>query len=322
MRWMVATLWVVGCSSAPKDAPLDGTPSDSADDTQVDASDFGGVGTFQLEVAPPRGDSPGEAAILGTVLDGPNPSNLVWEVASTDGDCELLTPRVPFCDPGCDSSEACVEDDVCQPYPTTIEVGSVTVEGVHTTAGDTSFTMEPIAGYYQPAADVDLAYPPFAEGDVVTFTASGTADTPAFAMTASGILPLEVTSDTITLVDGEAVEVEWTPASEPDHTVIQLSVNVSYHAGTKGLISCRTPDSGSLVLSGALLDDLKALGLSGWPIMVFSRTSQSTTDPSVDVDLLIESSVTKNVEIPGLISCNSNADCPEGQTCQPDFQCG
>ncbi len=322
MRWGVVLMWIVGCSGAPKDLPDEDGASDATTDGPVDVVDFDGVGTFQLELAPPRGDDPGEAAILGAVLDGPTPGTVVWERASTEGDCALLTPRVPFCDPGCDSSEACVEDDVCQAYPTSIEVGTVVVEGVETTAGETSFSMEPVAGYYQPAADIDLAWPPFTEGDTVTFTASGNATSPPFTMTAHGIAPLAVTSETITFADGESVEVEWAPGAEPDRTRMHVSVNISYHAGTKGMISCETPDSGVLELSGAMLDELKALGISGWPIIVFSRSAPSETDPTVAVDLLIESSVTRNVEIPGLISCNTDADCPEGQTCQFDFQCG
>ena len=322
MRQMLPLLWAIGCGGSKTMVlpPDEGT--DTAPTTDSEPVDFDGVGTFQLELAPPRGDDPGEAAILGTVLDGPTPGTVVWEVAATEGDCELRTPRVPFCDPGCDSSEACVEDDVCQPYPTAIEVGTVTVAGVTTTAGTDTFEMEPIAGYYQPAADVDLAWPPFAEGDEVTFAASGNSTAPAFTMTARGIVPLEVTSDTITFTDGEAVELTWTPASAPDRSVINLSVNISYHSGTKGLIACQTPDTGALELSGGMLDDLKALGVSGWPIIVFSRTSLGSTDPAVDVDLILESSVTRDVQIPGVISCNTDADCPDGQTCQFDFQCG
>lgn len=322
MRLSLALACAVGCTSTDKPSGPDDTAPETPEDTASSPTDFDGVGTFQLELAPARGDQPGEAAILGTVLNGPTPGTVVWEVAATDGACELRTPRVPFCDPGCDSSEACVEDDECQPYSTAIEVGTVTVSGVETTTGATEFSMEPVAGYYQPAADIDLAFPPFAEGDPVTFTVDGGTTAPAFTMTARGIAALDVPEDVITLDDGQSVEVTWSPAGQPDLSVMNLSVNVSYHAGTKGIIACQTPDTGTLELSGALLDQLKALGLSGWPIIVYSRTSRGTTDPNVAVDLLIESSATRDVEIPGVISCNSDADCPDGQSCQPDFQCG
>ncbi len=317
------TFWgLLGCGGVQKGTTAADTGAVPTTEAPAAVDVFDGFGTFQLELAPPRGDRPGEAAILGSVLDGPTPDTLVWEVASSDGACALYTPRVPFCDPRCDGSEACVEDNVCEPYPSAVEVGTVTVAGVETTTGATTFTMEPIAGYYQLAADTDLAYPPFEEGAEVTFSASGTASAAPFTLTASGIAPLEVADDTLTLVDGEPVTLHWTPPSQPDRSRVHITVNVSYHAGTKGIISCDVPDTGTLELSGALLDDLKSLGLSGWPIIVFSRSSHSFAEPDVSVDLLIESSVTRDVEIPGLISCNSDADCPDGQTCQFDFQCG
>ena len=103
---------------------------------------------------------------------------------------------------------------------------------------------------------------------------------------------------------------------------MRISVNISYHAGTKGKIVCDTPDTGVLELSGVMLDELKALGVSGWPMIVYTRTSQGDTEPEMPVALIIESSVTQLVSVPGVISCNSDADCPDDLTCQADFQCG
>lgn len=307
MRLSLLLLLLTSCSSQTEDNPS--------------PEDFPGTGTFQVEIVPPNSKDPGQAAILGRVLDGVNPSNVIWEVAATEGDCVLLTPRIPFCDPKCSSSEACVEDDECQPYPTGIDIGTVTVEGIKTTAGETDFTMDPVAGYYQPAADIDLAYPPFAEGDAIVFSASGNEEVVPFTMTAQGIVPFEIITESITLEDGKSVEIEWVPGGLPDLAVINLSVNISYHAGTKGTISCETPDSGAIELPSTMVDALKDLGLSGWPMIVFSRTITGTTEPELPVDLIIESSMTQNVNIPGLISCNTDADCPEDQTCQLDFRC-
>ncbi len=292
------------------------------------AQDSGGVpgdldvhGAFQLELVP-EADGSGQAAILGRLYDGATPENVIWEIADTDGSCELLTPRIPFCDPGCTGSEACVEDGVCEPYPTAIDAGLVTVEGVETVAGEAGFTMESIAGYYQPPAGVALAWPPFAEGDVVRFSAAGSAASAPFSMTAHGIAPLEVTSGTVDLPDGESVTVTWTQSSQPDLADLFVSINISYHAGTKGLLRCEVSDTGSLQLSASLLDGLKALGVSGWPIIVYSRVSEGTSDPQAPARLFVESSVTDDVTIPGLVSCTGDADCPDGQSCLGDFQCG
>jgi hypothetical protein len=300
-------LGVVGCGVE--------TVSDSA------MGDLIGHGTFEVELVPGF-EGAGQAAILGRVRDGPSPANVIWELAGTEGDCELRTPRIPFCDPGCDVSEVCVEDDVCEPYPDVIEVGTVTVDGVQTTDGQTRFSMDPVGGYYQPAAAIDLVYPPFSEGDPVTFEAAGNETAAPFTMSVEGIGPIEVLSEAITLEDGQSVLVEWTPAMRPELAVIHVDINISYHGGTRGKLTCETADSGSLTLPGSLLDGLKELGVSGWPIIVFTRENTGTTEPELAVDLVIESSSTESLQIPGLISCNSDVDCPDGQECQFDFQCG
>ena len=67
---------------------------------------------------------------------------------------------------------------------------------------------------------------------------------------------------------------------------------------------------------------LKALGISGWPVIVYTRVSHGTSTPETPAELFVESSISRDVTIPGLISCNTDADCPEGQTCLGDFQCG
>jgi hypothetical protein len=197
-------------------------------------------GAFQVELVPAVADDPGQAAILGRLYDGPTSSTVIWEVAATEGACELLTPRVPFCDSSCPGTEACVEDAERQLYPTVIDVGDVLVEGVESTDGASRFTMEPIARYYQPPAAIDLAYPPFSEGEEVTFTASGSESSSPFTMTARGIAPLEVTTETLDLVDGESVEVAWTPGEEPELADLLISINISYHARAP---SCCRPRS-------------------------------------------------------------------------------
>ena len=84
---------------------------------------------------------------------------------------------------------------------------------------------------------------------------------------------------------------------------------------------CESPDSGSLDVSASLLDQLKELGLSGFPKIEVARRTMGSTDPPAQVDLVVESRVTKFLEIPGVTSCNGDGDCPGGQTCRPDFRC-
>ena len=277
-------------------------------------------GTFQVALVAPRGETPGFTSVLGKVYDGPTPPAIIWEEAASGGGCRLLTPRVPFCEEPCGSGTICVEDGRCQPYPSPITVGTVQANGLRTDAGANTFSMDPIANNYQPTGGIRLPHPAFFEGDDITFSASGTASVAPFTMTAKAIGPLEVADKTLTL-DGGPMTLEWTPAQQPELAPISAAFDISYHGGTKGKIECESPDTGSLQVSASLLDQLKALGVSGFPKVEITRKAIGTTDPSVETELVIQSMITKILEIPGVISCNEDADCPEEQACQPDFRC-
>ncbi len=192
----VICLGLTGCGS-PAD-PDPGTDASVANG----APDAGGcnalIGRFQSRLVAPTASSAGYTAVVGKVYDGETPSLLVWEPKLTSGGCTVLTPRVPFCSTPCGSA-ACVEDDTCQAYPTARSVGTVTVKGLKTSTGATSFSMDPLANNYQPSED--LPYPAFAEGETVTFSAAGSWS-PAFTLTATGIAPLELKTSTITLTEG------------------------------------------------------------------------------------------------------------------------
>jgi hypothetical protein len=216
----------------------------------------------------------------------------------------------------------CVEDDTCQPYPAVVTVGTVDVEGLRTTDGATSFSMDPVAGNYQPMG-VTLEYPAFSEGDAITFSAAGEDSAPAFTLETEGISQLEVLNQSIELADGQAVTLNWTPPGQTGIADIYVKLDISHHGGTKGMIECNTGDTGSLELPAGLLDQLKALGISGFPSIVVNRKAVGS---SGRVDLVIISTVERYVEIPGLVSCNCPVnepcpECPTGQTCQDDLKC-
>ena len=232
-------------------------------------------GTFQVTLVAPQGTTPGFTSVLGRMYDDPTPSAIIWEEAASSGDCRLLTPRVPFCDPPCGSGAVCVEDGQCQSYPSAISAGTVHVDGLQTLAGETTFSMDPIANNYQPSGGTSLAFPAFSEGDNITFTASGNSSVSAFTMTAKGISPLEVANETIEL-DGEPVILEWTPPEQPELTTISVIFDISYHGGTKGKIECDCQDTGSLEVAASLLEQLKALGISGFPKVEITRRTMGS----------------------------------------------
>ena len=207
---------------------------------------------------------PGYTSVLGKVTDGPTPALIQWVLDTTEGPCKLLKPKVPFCDPGCGGSAACVDDNECQSYPTAKDVGTVAVKGVKTDQGATEFSMEPVVHNYQVPAGVNCPYPAFAEGAALSMTSGGGAYAP-FTITAKGIKPFDSTNGTITLEPGKPVTLTWDAAGVAGISTVYVKLDISHHGGTKGMIECDAPDTGSLTLSASLLGKLTALGWPGSP---------------------------------------------------------
>ena len=285
------------------------------------------VGTFQVRLVAPVPASNGQpaqagyTAVLGKVTDGPTPALIQWTLDTTEGVCKLLKPRVPFCDPGCGGSAACVDDNKCQAYPTSKAVGTVTVKGVKTDQGATEFSMEPVVNNYQVPAGTSLPYPAFDEGAAVSMTTGGGAYAP-FSIQARGIKPFDLTNPEIRLEPNQPVTLTWAPAGVMGISTVYVKLDISHHGGTKGMIECEAPDTGSLTLSASLLGKLTALGVAGFPtVIAIRRAVGSTVIAPGRVDLVVSADVEEPVVIPGLVSCTGNDDCAMGQTCQPDLTC-
>lgn len=295
---------------APDVASIDVAPLDEVADLDPDEL----VGAFQITLYDTY------TWVIGLVNDGPSPSLIVWDEDRTDGPCTLYKPRSPFCE-ACPGADACVEDGVCLAYPTPVSVGLVSVSGVHTVDGAEGFEMKPLAGNYQPSG-VDLAFPGFAEGDVLEVEAAGAGAVPGFALQAVGIAPLAVTTASFVLTDGQALPVAWAPAGSTGASRVLVSLEIAHHGGYKGRVDCDVDDSGALVIPATLVDELKALGVAGFPTISLLRwTSDSVTLPLGRVDLVVSTEAVRAVEIPGLVSCTDDTDCPDGQTCRDDLSC-
>lgn len=305
---LMLTLWACGAPSAPDSGVDAGT--DAGLIAAPGTGDAGTlVGTFALL------HSNGSASLFGKVYDGPTPATLVWELDTVDGDCRLLTPRVPFCATPCGGSAVCVENDTCQGYPASKPVGVVHVSGVSGVA----FDMTPINNGYQPPAGVTLAVPPFTDGEPITLSADGSAAVQAFTLSSTGVAPLALASTALTLQAGAPVELTWLGSSTAR---VEVKLDISHHGGTRGMITCDTTDDGALTISAALVTKLLALGVSGFPTVVVRRARVgSTVIAAGRVDLLVGSELEQGVTIPGLISCTDTSECPLGQTCQNDLRC-
>jgi hypothetical protein len=308
------------------------TGADTGIDTETDTGiDTAGdpeilVGSFQLQLTEPSPAvgptpaNPGGTTLFGQLYDGPTPSTVVWELAAEAGECRLLTPRVPFCSRSCGGSAACVEDETCQDYPSPVSAGDVLVTGVATTRGETSFTMAPIANNYQPPAGTMLAYPAFAEGDEIALEAAGD-ELGAFALAAPGVAQLQLLADELALDPAADLLLEWTPPGGSAST-IAVKLDISHHGGTKGILECEADDTGSLAIPASLVAGLIDLGVAGFPSITVSRRSTGSAVTALGrIDLVVSSQVTRPVLVDGVVSCSDDAQCPDGQTCQPDLTC-
>jgi hypothetical protein len=284
------------------------------------------VGSFVVRAKPPipgmgGPDTPGSTAVLGKVYDGPNPAAIIWVKGTQEGDCQLLTPKVPFCNTPCGGSAVCVADDTCEPYPTAHSAGTVTLSGLKGEAGVADIVMDPIANSYQPPASVKLAYPAFAEGDTIRFSAKGDYFA-AFTVEAKGVSPLELQAAAIKLDGAAPLKLGWTAPGKPELSTIHIKLDISHHGGTKGMIECDTADDGAIELSAALVKELLDLGVAGYPSIIVTRKSTgSATIKEGRVDAVVSSEIERAIEVPGLTSCTGDTDCTAPQTCQSDLTC-
>lgn len=282
------------------------------------------LGTFVVTMTAPvpatgtAAAMPGTTTVLGRVSDGATPPLTSSKQTAMDGACQLLVPVSPFCSPSCGSG-VCVADGVCQAYPKVQNLGDVTLSGID--CGGASVTLKNTSGNYQLPSGTACTYPGFKEGDTIRLAATG-ADLPAFNIMTTGIAPLELTTTALPVAAGQDFQLSWKAASNPKASHIHVKLDISHHGGTRGAVHCDLDDTGALTISGALMTKLLGLGVAGYPTVIVTRTATGTA--SLDrghVDFKLSSDVETAVQISGLLSCGSDADCPTGKTCQSDLTC-
>jgi hypothetical protein len=341
--WLGFAAALAACSGSDGDAPgASGSGGSAANDsggstsagsgatTTVSGSPNSGgsssgpkevVGSFQVQVVADEEDpSAGATSVIGKVNDAPSPAAVIWTVTKQEGACRVEVPSVPFCDGGC-GTEVCVADGVCQAYPAGHSVGEVTLTGVNVAAGGSELMLKEIAKAYQPPAGTSFAYPPFAEGDAIAVHATG-GDYAAFDLSAKGVAPLTFTSTDFELETGKELALTWQAAADPQSLHVHVKLDISHHGGSRGMIECDGDDSGSLTISAALMTELIALGVAGFPSVIMTRASTGSAQLSVGrVELVVSSKVERLVTVAGVDSCTEDTDCPDGKVCQSDLTC-
>jgi hypothetical protein len=290
------------------------------------------TGSFVLELiaaVPATAERPETAAyarLLGQALAGETPSPTRWTMSAEEGDCRLFEPSAPFCEPKRTGGAVCVDDGVRAGYPRALDLGSATLSGVRTEDGAGRVVMTPVppSNNYQLPGSPRLLYPPFEPGAEVTLEVTG-GELAAFAIDATGFAPLALQAEgELAFEPDVATSLRWDAPAEPG-TRVRVTVDISHHGGQKGEIRCESEDDGSLEIPASLNEALIALGVAGYPSLQVTRLSSGAVALAQgQVSFSLESPVTRELRIPGVVSCDLVGEqdvCPGGQLCQPERLC-
>lgn len=297
----------LGCSDA--DEPFQELDPGTRDGMCSDATRVGG---FEISLATTY------TSVQGKVETAITPNRVASSIQNS-GSCDLMTFPILFCEEACTSGTTCGLEGECIPAAEGTSIGSVAIAGL-----THAVEMEASAPVYFYSHIGELGHPAFAEGDALVLQASGNEMITAFALGASGITALEVTTTQPQLVTGQTISLDWAPPATPDDSRMELILNITQHGGTPGYVYCDAPDTGSFSIPVELTDALLARGASGFPAMEMRRHSSDSHQSELGcVDLSNDSSVRLDVLVDGLTSCSDDDDCPvEGELCQSDLTCG
>ncbi|MGC4067597.1 MAG: hypothetical protein QM784_23710 [Polyangiaceae bacterium] len=182
--------------------------------------------------------------------------------------------------------------------------------------------MTTVNANYLPKSTDKLDYPPCYSGKDVTL--SGSVGGSNVEVVASCSEPLELGGpDPLPFISGSPLVLEWTKPSVEGKTRIAVEIDISHHAGLKGLIRCETADTGSLTIDASLVTALISLGTAGYPEVSVTRSALgSTAVGKGHLALDIYSINTRFLNIPGYTSCSSSEDCPTDKpTCTEGLLC-
>jgi hypothetical protein len=166
---------------------------------------------------------------------------------AASGDCVLRTYTPALCDQYCEG--VCVGPNQCEPWPTRVSAGRLTVTGL-----ETAVSIDPKAGWYYPQG----ALPENLFDDDATIEASlAGADLPAMSLDTRGVPEIEaaITEGKITITPGQDFVLRWTPAGVGRVRVTLNSNNQGHGQPYLGIIECDVEDSAGEVTIAHELHD-------------------------------------------------------------------
>ncbi len=255
----------------------------------------------------------GYSYVEGSVTDGVVPIDVREEVIA-EGECRLMRRNVPYCHPACGAEETCNQDGYCIDYPVEQDLGSVTVTGLLD-----AVSMDPISPGYS-YFDTGLSHPAFETGAVIELTTGAGAYDPV-TLQGVGVELLQLTSSQVELQEGADLPLVWTPPSGAVIGHVRLDLNIDQHGSTPINVWCEFEDDGAGTVSALLIDELMGAGVTGFPSATLTRrTMDRAAVGDGCMDLAVATPRTLEVDVLGYTPCISDADCPEGQSCNEALQ--
>ena len=168
-----------------------------------------------------------------------------------EGACTLRRYTPSSCNPACVDG-LCVDENVCEPWPTQVSAGRLTVTGARV-----AVQIDPQNGWYYPSEPLpeDL----FDDDAELTASLAG-AELPAMSLDAAGTPPLvaAITDGKITVPypAGEDFVLSWTPAGDGARVRVTLNSNNQGHgAPYLAIIECDVADAaGEVAIPETMLD--------------------------------------------------------------------
>jgi hypothetical protein len=226
-----------------------------------------------LYVYPAEGGGPPKESrwsnVTARFFDGRPPA--FHRETMAEGACTLREYTPSLCTPECVDG-LCVDENVCERWPTLVSAGRLTVTGANA-----AIEIDPVDGYYysQSSLPEDL----FADDAAVTAALAG-AELPAMSLDAGGVAPIEVALPDGKIVvpypAGEDFVLSWTPAGDASRVRVTLNSNNQGHGQPYlAIIECDVADgAGQVAIPEAMLDAFPET--SAWRICAGTDCPPST----------------------------------------------
>jgi hypothetical protein len=272
------------------------------------------LGGFVVELVGSQHGEPPSTTVRGAIRDRADLRDQL-DTLAVEGDCRIVAPRIPRCNPQCGVGDYCANTDQCTQEPMREDVGTVTIDGLATPV-----TIAPQSERYWFYSN-SLPFPPFSSEGKVVLTATGGA-LPGFTVQGRGIAVLELPAGEVSIARDRPLVITWNGSATMTSSGVQIELELARSVDGHAYIQCMVPDSGTAVIPANLIAALMARGLRGFPRMAIARkTVNSARLPQGCIEFTIQMAAERVATIDGLSSCRSINDCSPGQSCGADLFC-